>query len=142
MTIESIITAQTMIGDGVNRHWPFTFKAWEGEIRAVVLSGHLETDVTADCDITLNSGPGGLVVYPRLAADAPLPAGVKITILRDMDFLQNTELVNAARFDPHVIEEQFDRLVAEDQQLLEGLGRALQVAPGESAPSISAFLAG
>jgi hypothetical protein len=98
--------------------------------------------ITANSDITLNSGNGGLVVYPRLPADPPLAAGAKITIMRDMDFLQETQLVNAARFDPHVLEEQLDRLIADDQQLLEGLSRTLMVPPGEAAPSIGEFLAG
>ena len=36
MTIASKITAETMLGDGANREFPFTFRAWPAEIRVVI----------------------------------------------------------------------------------------------------------
>ena len=132
MTIASQTTAETMLGDGENREFPFTFQAWEGEIRVVLTDPqNLNLDVTGLADIQIaNDSPGGVVTYPAADGAAPLPAGWKLTVLRDMDFLQPVRLVNAARYDPVVMEQALDRLAATDQQLKEQSERALSVAIG------------
>ena len=129
MTIASQTTAETMLGDGANRKFPFTFRAWEGEVRVVLTAPDYTTeDVTGLASIVHNSaeeGLGGIVTYPAALEGTPVPAGWKLTVLRDMDFLQPVRLVNAARYDPVVIEKVLDRLVATDQQLREKLDRAV-----------------
>ena len=132
MTIASKITAETMLGDGANREFPFTFRAWPGEIRVVITApDDTATAVTGLADIVVNE-TGGTVTYPKAAQSPALPAGWKITILRDMNFLQPVRLVNAARYDPVVIEQALDRLTATDQQLSEEVGRAITLAEGAS----------
>ncbi len=137
MTIAATITAETMLGNGVNRNFPFTFRAWAGEVRVVVTDpAGQEADVTALADIAVyeyedeGSQPGGVVSYPAAELSPALPAGWKITVLRDMNMLQTTRLVNAARFDPVVMERSLDRLAATDQQLAEQMGRAVTVPVG------------
>ena len=140
MTIAARTTAVTMLGNGSNRKFPFTFRAWEGEIRVVLTDPEEKnTDVTGLSDIVLNAGGGlgGMVTYPAAGGAAALPAGWKITVLRDMDFLQPVRLLNAARFDPIVMEQSLDRLTATDQQLSEKLDRAITLAEGAAqAPAI------
>ena len=132
MTIASQTTAETMLGDGENREFPFTFQAWEGEIRVVLTDPqNLNLDVTGLADIQIaKDSPGGVVTYPAADGAAPLPSGWKLTVLRNMNFLQAVRLVNATRYDPLVIEQALDRLVATDQQLKEQSERALSVAIG------------
>ena len=122
MTIASTTTKQIMNGDGVTRSWPFTFRAWEDEVRVIVAdAAGIETDVTAASIVTLDpGGDGGTVDYL-------VPAGHKIVVMRDMDLVQETRLVNVTRFDPAVIENQLDRLIANDQQQQEQIDRALSV---------------
>ena len=111
MTIASQTTAETMLGDGANRKFPFTFRAWDNEIRVIITApDNCNTEVTALADIELNEegGLGGRVTYPAATEAAPLPAGYKLTVLRDMDFLQPVRLVNAARYDPVVVEQALD----------------------------------
>ena len=100
MTIASQTTAETMLGDGANRKFPFTFRAWEDEVNVVLTDPEdRNTDVTGLADIQIaKDSPGGVVTYPAADGAAPLPAGWKLTVLRDMDFLQPVRLVNAARY--------------------------------------------
>ena len=122
MTIASTTTKQLMNGDGVTRVWPFTFRAWEDEVRVIVAdAAGIETDVTAASIVTLDpSGDGGTVDYL-------VPAGHKIVVMRNRDLVQETRQVNVTRFDPAVIENQLDRLIANDQQQQEQIDRALSV---------------
>ena len=134
MTIASQTTAETMLGDGSNRQFPFTFRAWEGEVRVVLTAPDDTTeDVTGLASIVHNSaeeGLGGIVTYPAALEGTPVPAGWKLTVLRDMDFLQPVRLVNAARYDPVVIEQELDRLTAMIQQVREVTNRSAQLSIG------------
>ena len=47
MTIESKISAQTMLADGIVRVWPFTFQAWENQLAVIVANPRgVEENVT------------------------------------------------------------------------------------------------
>ena len=129
MTIRTTITKEIMLADGVVRDFPFTFRAWEDQVLVIATNpqGH-ETDVTSLARVTLHDdedAPGGVATYP-IAPEAPLPAGWKLTVARDMDFEQHTDIVTAARFQSSVIEETLDKLTAQDQEMLEGLNRAVK----------------
>ena len=132
MTIASRTTAVTLIGNGSNRKFSFTFRAWEGEIRVMVTDPEDQaTDVTAASTIALAANSlGGIVTYPAATGSPALKAGWKLTIMRDMDFLQEVALVNATRWNPEVIEQEFDRLTAMCQQLREMADRAPSVTAG------------
>ena len=76
---------------------------------------------------------GGTVSY--LHESAPLPEGWKLSIVRNMPFVQEVELISGTRFDPEVIETALDQAAAERQQLLEQLSRAVIMPPtGEQSP--------
>lgn len=132
MTIASRTTAETLVGDGSNRKFSFTFRAWEGEIRVVITDpDDKATDVTAKSSIAMAANNlGGIVTYPAATGNPALTAGWKLTIMRDMNFLQEVGLVNATRWNPEVIEQEFDRLTAMCQQLHEMADRALSVVAG------------
>ena len=132
MTIASRTTAETLVGDGSNREFSFTFRAWEGEIRVVITDpDDKATDVTAESSIAMAANNlGGIVTYPAATGNPALTAGWRLTIMRDMNFLQEVGLVNATRWNPEVIEQEFDRLTAMCQQLREMADRSLSVVAG------------
>ena len=54
MTIESNISAQTLLGDGEARVFPFTFKAFAEQVKVIVTAPDGgEEDVTELCNTTL-----------------------------------------------------------------------------------------
>lgn len=128
MTIESTLSAQTMSGDGIVRTFPFTFKAWENQLRVIVTTpDSMETDVTELCSILVYAEAGGVVTYPVSAGVPALPTDHKLTVMRAMDFKQNTDLITGSRYLSDVLEERLDKLTAQDQELREKVGRAVTV---------------
>ncbi|MCL1939921.1 MAG: hypothetical protein FWG04_04605 [Desulfovibrionaceae bacterium] len=129
MTIESTISAQTMLADGIVREWPFTFRAWEEQVAVIVTDPQgREADVTEQAHITIRQDePGGVTLYPAQPDLPALAAGWKLTVARNMDFLQHTDLVTGSRYQSEVIEDRFDRLTAQDQELFESLSRAVKL---------------
>jgi hypothetical protein len=122
-------------GNGVQTVFPFTFHAFAKAdllvVSAVTITG-IETTLVLDSDysVTLNAdqsaNPGGSVTYP--ISGTPLLAGSTITIVSDIAYTQNTDLINMGGFYPEVIEDSLDRGVMQSKQVLEIVSRTLQVA--------------
>ena len=123
VSLESNISKNKYIGDGITVSYAFTFKAWEiGQVRVVVGDGTIEEDVTEQCSVLLNDEAGGTVTF----AEAPL-AGQIIILMREMPFVQEDRYVTGSRFDPHEIEDALDIACAERQELKELADRHLTV---------------
>ena len=123
VSLESNISKNRYISDGVTVSYAFTFKAWEiGQVRVVVGDGTIEEDVTAQCSVVLNDEVGGTVTF----TEAP-PAGQIIILMREMPFVQEDRYVTGSRFDPHEIEDALDIACAERQELKELADRHLTV---------------
>lgn len=110
-------------GNDAATRFPFSFKVWDASQLVVTLTspGGATTEAsgwTADIGAS-----GGEIVYLHKAA--PLPAGWKLAVTRNMPFTQEVNLVSASRFDPQVIEDALDQATAERQQVKEMLGRAV-----------------
>lgn len=114
-------------GNGAATRFPFTFRVWEpSEIAVFVTDPRGVTEPASACDVTLaDSGHGGTVTC--LHDGAPLGVGWRLTILRNMPFVQNVDLLSGTRFDPQVIEDQLDQATAERQQLKEAVDRAVKL---------------
>ncbi|WP_300719559.1 hypothetical protein [uncultured Desulfovibrio sp.] len=110
-------------GNGTATEFPFSFKVWSAEQLSVTLTGPDGSSRPASGWSARLSGDGGSVSY--LHEGAPLPAGWKLAITRNMPFEQQIDLVSGTRFDAEVIETGLDRATAERQQLLEQLRRAV-----------------
>lgn len=110
-------------GNGTATEFPFSFKVWSAEQLAVTLTGPDGSSRPAGNWSARLSDDGGSVSY--LHEGAPLPAGWKLAITRNMPFEQQIDLVSGTRFDAEVIETGLDRAAAERQQLLEQLRRAV-----------------
>lgn len=114
-------------GNGAATEFPFTFRVWKtDQVQVTVTDADgIESDVTAQCTVTLTD-TGGTVKYAP--SSGALPAGCKLAITRSMPFLQEDQYVSGTRFDPREIEDALDIACAERQELKEKLDRAL-VAP-------------
>ena len=143
MTIETTQSAQTMNGDGARRVFPFTFTAWANQLKAIITAPDgTETDVTERSSFTLEEEAGGSVTYPANTGTPALPAGWKFTVMRAMNFKQETDLVTGGQYRSEVIEDRMDRLTAQDQELLEKINRAVlvPVASGEKPPTTTELI--
>ena len=114
-------------GNGTATDFPFSFKVWGTEQLTVTLTGPDGNSRPANGWTARLNDDGGSVTY--LHEGAPLPAGWKLAITRNMPFEQQIDLVSGTRFDAEVIETGLDRATAERQQLLEQLQRAVILPP-------------
>lgn len=114
-------------GNGMATDFPFSFKVWGTEQLTVTLTGPDGNSRPANGWTARLNDDGGSVTY--LHEGAPLPAGWKLAITRNMPFEQQIDLVSGTRFDAEVIETGLDRATAERQQLLEQLQRAVILPP-------------
>lgn len=116
--------------NGVLTSFPFTFKCFSSaDVRVVFTStSAVETDLVLDTDYTIslnadqNASPGGTV--ETLTAYA---TGEKITVVSNVDFLQETDIQNQGGFYPEVIENALDKVTMQVQQVKEIADRAVTV---------------
>ena len=110
-------------GNDAATRFPFSFKVWNASQLVVTLtSPDGATSVASGWTADIGAS-GGEIVYLHEAA--PLPAGWKLAVTRNMPFTQDVNLVSASRFDPQVIEDALDQAAAERQQTLEMMRRAV-----------------
>lgn len=139
MTLQSTVTTQTILTDGISREFEFDFRVWPGQ--NIVYLGYPNgaiVDITRDSSIFISDigtpeegYNGGYVEYPRLSTGIPvLPAGYKIIISRDMSFTQDTIIKNNDPFDARVLDARIDLVFAHLQQLREEVGRKVGTLPG------------
>ncbi|MBB5143243.1 hypothetical protein [Desulfovibrio intestinalis] len=110
-------------GNDAATRFPFSFKVWDASQLVVTLTSPAGVTTGASGWTADIGASGGEIVYLHDAA--PLPAGWKLAITRDMPFTQEVNLVSASRFDPQVIEDALDQAAAERQQTMEMMRRAV-----------------
>ncbi|MGV7004528.1 hypothetical protein [Desulfovibrio sp. QI0442] len=119
-------------GNGAATSFPFAFKVWStDQLNISITSPKAETSPAQGWTASIGES-GGTVTY--LHNGAPLPAGWRLAIVRNMPFAQGIDLISASRFDPQVIEDGLDQATAELQQLNEKLARAV-IMPATSGKS-------
>lgn len=135
MTIASNVSKSPVYtGTGLVSNYAYPFKIPTAEELLVRMS---DTDglersliLTNEYSVTgVGASNGGDVVLAE-----PLPAGYKLVILRNMDFIQETDLENQGGFYPEVIEDAFDRLTMQNQQLKEVVDRLSSPNATETTP--------
>ncbi len=133
MTMPYSASRALFLGNGAATQFPFSFKVWEESQLVVSLTSPQGRTSRATGWTATLTGTGGTLSY--LHEGAPLPVGWKLSIVRNMPFVQNIDLIPGTRFDPEVIETALDQAAAERQQLLEQLSRAVIMPPtGEQSP--------
>jgi len=137
MTINSTTRkAGPFVGTGIQTAYPFAFKVFTASDMLVVQTNTLGVDATlalgTDYAVALNAdqnaNPGGTVNMTV----AP-PTGFMLTLGSVVPATQGQSIPNNGGFFPKVIEDAFDKLTIEVQQLAEKIGRTLQYAFSDTA---------
>lgn len=145
MTVSTTNVRHVLTATGSNRDWEFTFRA----INAASLRLWEETDPgiwvevpSEEYTVVVNSsGVGGTVTYP-IAPVPVLVAGKRVTLTRETNRQQLTELNNTTTYRPEVLMAMLDKLTLVTQDLAFELDRAVRVAPGQNALAVSELAAG
>ena len=115
-------------------HFPF-FE--ETDVNAIfVNAGGIETVLVLNTDFTVSGGSGA---GGTLTAMSPPATGGTLTIYRDIPFTQKDDYVEDDPLPADTLEGGFDRAAMRDQQLQDGLDRALTF-PVTISPTVSAEL--
>ena len=116
MTVSTVVDHNDYTGNGVTTSFPYTFRIFKKTdltVSVVDLSENI-TELVVDTDYTVtNAGgySGGNVVLT-----APLATGWQISIARDLEPTQETDLRNQGKFFAEVHEDAFDKLTMLIQQ--------------------------
>lgn len=117
MTVSTVVDHNDYTGNGVTTSFPYTFRIFKKTDLAVSVVDLNEniTELVLDTDYTVtNAGGynGGNVVLT-----APLANGWKISIARELEPTQETDLRNQGKFFAEVHEDAFDKLTMLIQQV-------------------------
>lgn len=145
MTISSSTSKSgPYVGNGSTTNFPFTYKVFSGsDINVVLTVSGADTELTLDSDYSVvlnanqNSNPGGYVVYP--ISGSPLASTGQITVYRDAEYTQETDLLDGGNWSPETVEDALDKVTMLSQQLLEATWRSIKV-PVSSASDVSSTL--
>ena len=135
MAIEDVARRVTYTGNGSQTDFPFSFVVFNAETDILVyqkVDNASEVTVPSSAfSVTLNSdqasNPGGKVTMSVAPGN-----GVVIAILSNVAYEQTMELTTHDGFDPRTLNKNADRIVAQIQQLKEGLSRAIVTDPTDS----------
>lgn len=116
MTVSTVVDHNDYVGNGVTTSFPYTFRIFEKSdlvVTVIDLNENL-TELTLDTDYTVtNAGgySGGNVVL-----SSALTNGWRISIARELEATQETDLRNQGKFFAEVHEDAFDKLTMLIQQ--------------------------
>ena len=126
MTISSQICKRIYQADGENRRWAIDFpylSASEIKVYCTDASGN-ETDVSAQCVLDEIEHE---IIYPTVASEQePLAAGYKVTIVRATTPTQTLHLTQQGTLDATSLEQGFDKLTFQVQELAERVQRSIK----------------
>jgi|GEM_PF-6272733 hypothetical protein len=139
MTLESSTTKVHYEGNGSTREFPLPFVLLSAEHVQVIHTpakgeARTLTDGYAVCDLGIDAP------YIHFPVDETLPAlafGERLTLLRVLPLVQQTDLENGGLLDAEILERQFDILVMQIQQLAEELARTPKLAASSLSTQIS-----
>ncbi|MDY0884916.1 hypothetical protein ACFPL7_05805 [Dongia soli] len=142
MTIQTTSSkAGPFIGNGSATTFASNFLVDKPDDLVVIYTNALAQDTTLDPSQYTATGfgdPGGVTItYP--ISGPPIGANEKITLLRMVDYDQQTSITNQGGFYPTVIEKALDRIVMQCQQLAEKVGRAISVSVSSNEDPNEAF---
>ncbi len=127
MTLSTTTNAVSYAGNGVTTQFDFSFLIPSGAL-VVYLTQNGTASVMGSGQYSV-TGLGGAYGGTITVATPPV-SGQIITIRREMPMIQDVALVTGAAIYAEVVEGALDRLVMADQQLAEGLNRAVKVPVG------------
>lgn len=126
MTVSNTTTKLQYLGDGNNRTFAITFPLLAAAHLRVITTDAAgkDTEVSAGYEISANLNA---ITYPTVASGlAPLPAGSKITLIRQTPLTQALDLQSGNSVDAEQLERGYDKLTYLVQELKEQVARALK----------------
>lgn len=125
MTVISQRTTHRYVGDGIQNSWPILFKFLEPEhVKALKTSVEgVTTPLVYGSEYTVAALEGGG------QCSVQLEDGEQITLFLDVPLTQETDLRDAGRLAPEVLERMADKLTLALQQQKEDIGRCVKVPP-------------
>lgn len=126
MTVSTEVNENTYTGNGTTTVFPYQFRIFSKSdlvVQVVDLNENVTT-LTLDTDYTV-SGAGGYR-GGSVTLTAPLASGWRISIARELELTQDTDLRNQGKFFAETHEDAFDRLTMLIQQIYRRFGLALR----------------
>ena len=126
MTVSTEVNENTYTGNGITTVFPYQFRIFNKSdlvVQVVDLNENVTT-LTLDTNYTV-SGAGGYR-GGNVTLTAPLASGWRISIARELELTQDTDLRNQGKFFPETHEDVFDRLTMLIQQIFRRFGLALR----------------
>lgn len=126
MSLPDVTPIVSYDGNGsTSTAYPFLFKVLDASHVKLYLDGVLSSDAIT---VTGVGDDAGVDVTTSVA----YASGVRVTLLREVPFSQETDLVEGGRLREESLEDALDYGVMQAQQLKAELGRTIKVAPGGS----------
>lgn len=131
MTVNTTSVRDTYLGNGVATQFSYNFKIIDQTQMVVELTllstGAITTLNDSQYSVTGIGTDGGVVTYPL--SGSPLASTYSITIRREVALTQDTVFTNQTTYYPDVVEQTFDVLTMEVQQVQDEVDRALVLGP-------------
>lgn len=143
MTIASSTNKLLYACNGIQTVFPYTWRIWSANDLRVVIreSDGSEVLLAVNEHYTVsgvNDDEGGNVTLVGAYADSPPATGKKLLVKLNLDYVQETHLVENAATPAAVLETALDRITALINQVREQVDRAVKVAETEENPVFSA----
>lgn len=130
MTVETTASRAQYDTNGTTGPWTVPFPFLRNEDLQVVYTDAAGVDTTLVLDVDFSVvGAGG--ESGTITTVVAYPGGGKLTVLRDIEPLQESDYVDGDSFPAETLERDLDRLTMLNQQTIEVLDRALVVPPSE-----------
>ena len=129
MTVPTRVAEEVFLGNGVQREFPTQIHAVaDADIQVFVRTNAGDRALVLGADFTVTGLEGNVTVNTTAA-----PAnGNTLVVVRTVDYLQDTSIVNEGGFFPEVLELAYDKIVMMIQQLFALNRRSFRTPPGET----------
>ena len=126
MTVPSAKNKITSVGNGITREWPYDFVLPETNMLRVYITppDGLPELITTGYTVDRTTSK---VTYPSNPDTPALATGAKITLLREVPYVQETAFGNQERFLSEIHEKALDNQEYQIQQIAEKVNRAVVV---------------
>ncbi len=136
MTVSTEVSRNDYIGGGPDL--PFNFRVFEAtdlKVVKVVVATGVESDLVLDTDYSVTGvgdAEGSITLIDAGVAADLLAGDIHVSIIRNMELVQPTDIRNLGDFLPEVHEDEFDRIVMQLQQQKDDLKRSYKLPKTEA----------
>gem|GEM_PF-6248070 len=128
MTIETQTNRVQYVGNSLATDFPVPFPVFRPEHLRLFLWRDGRQSEMIDGFMVLGAGTAQVTVRTQ----APVPSGVRLTIIRQVPLVQPMDLINGGAFNAEILEGSDDNLEMQIQQLKEEIDRAIKVPIGSN----------